>query len=229
MAEETIAQSEALYAKNDIRGNYEFLTKAFEGGQQHPDVVWRYARSCYDTAMESTDKAERQKQIEKGLALIKSAAEMQPNNFAVQKWHGILLGSLGDFLATKDKIANAFVIRDCFKKATELNPNDAASQHCLGKWCWSVLQIGWLERQAASLLFGTPPSSTYEECESHLLAAHKLNSQMVYNSLLLGDLNYQQKKYADAKQYYELAVGCPVVSENGKRQQQEAREKLAKC
>lgn len=127
---------------------------------------------------EVPDKEEKKKLIERGLGIAKAAIDAQPDNALCHKWYGILLGTMGDFLATKEKIANAYVVRDHFKRATELLPNDGTCQHCMGKWCWSILQIGWLERQAASLLFGTPPTSSYDECAGYLLAAAKLDPTM---------------------------------------------------
>lgn len=227
--EEIVKTSDELHGKLDVKGNYELLTKSFEGGAQHPDIMWRYGRSCYDVAQESTDKNERHELIKKALELVKAAVAAQPDNFAAHKWHGIVLSSYGDFIPTKEKIANAYVIRDEFKRATELNPGDSTALHCLGKWCYGVMQISWIERQAASLLFGTPPTSTYEESEKYFMASHKIAPAEAYNLLALGDVNYQQKKYPQAKQWYELAAGCPVVTENSKRMQKEALAKAAKC
>lgn len=227
--EEVVLQADNFHKKEDIQSNYKLLEETFQGGNQDPEITWRLGRSCYDMAQETTDKPEKEKQIRRGLELVKASLEAKPDNFAVHKWNGIMLGSLGDFIPTKEKIANAYTIRDHFKKATELNPEDCTSFHCMGKWCWSVLQIGWVERQAASLLFGTPPSSTYEECEEYLLKSAKLEMNQVYNNALLGDLYYQQKKWGDAKTWYQHAIDCPVVTENHKRQNAEAKTKLAKC
>lgn len=226
---EVVAQADACHQKEDIHGNYKVLEEAYQGGYQDPEILWRLGRSCYDLAQETTDKAERQKQLTRGLELVKASLASKPDSFAVHKWTGILISSMGEFISTKEKIANAFVIRDHFSKATELNPDDCTSWHCLGKWSWSVLQIGWVERQAASLLFGTPPTSTYGECEEFLLKSAKLEMNQVYNCTLLGDLYAQQKKWGDAKIWYEHALACPVVTENHKRQHEEAKSKLAKC
>lgn len=227
--EDIIAKADAFHKAEDIHANFKTLEEAYASGNQDPEILWRLGRACYDQAQETTDKAEKQKHITRALELEKAAVEQLPNNFAAQKWCGIVLSATGEFIPTKEKIANAYIIRDHFLKATELNPNDCTSAHCLGKWCWSVLQIGWIERQAASLLFGTPPTSTYEECEEYLLKSAKLEMNQVYNNLLLGDLYYQQKKWADAKKWYQHAIECPVVTENQKRQHEEAKAKLAKC
>eukprot|EP00744_Colponema_vietnamica_P007921 GILI01011345.1.p1 GENE.GILI01011345.1~~GILI01011345.1.p1 ORF type:complete len:240 (-),score=63.52 GILI01011345.1:58-753(-) len=227
--ESKIIAADAFHASNKIRENYDLLNELFKEDTKNPELLWRLARANYDLAVETTKKEDSQLLTEKGLELINEAKEKIPDNFNVYKWQGILLGKKGDFLATKEKIANAFIIRDNFKKAIELNPKDSTSQFCMAKWCWSILQVGWMERQAASLLFGTPPTSTYEECEKYLQDAWALNQEGVHTALLLGDLYYQQKKYPDAKKWFDTAATCPAVTDNQKRQVDEAKTKSSKC
>jgi hypothetical protein len=46
---------------------------------------------------------------------------------------------------------------------------------------------------------------------------------------MLGDLHYQQSKYAEAKGWFEKAAACPVVTEIQKLQKAEAEKKAGKC
>mmetsp|Transcript_28817 Transcript_28817/g.33272 ORF Transcript_28817/g.33272 Transcript_28817/m.33272 type:complete len:230 (-) Transcript_28817:63-752(-) len=222
------AEADRLQAAHNYVDEKAVLFGAIDNGNAHPQILWRAGRICYDLAGESTDKGHREELIRKGFDFVKKSVDEDPNNFASQKWVGILYGSLGEFIPTKEKIANAFTIRDHFLKAIELNPNDATTQHCMGKWCWSILQIGWVERQAASLLFGTPPTSTYDECRGFLLASDNIEPT-IHNCLALGDLYYQEKNYAEAKKWFEKALTLPAVTENHKRQHKEAASKRDSC
>ena len=49
------------------------------------------------------------------------------------------------------------------QRAIECDASDATSMHLLGQWCYSVVSIPWYQRKIASVLFATPPHSTYEE------------------------------------------------------------------
>ena len=89
--------------------------------------------------------------------------------------------------------------------------------------------IGWVERQAAALLFGTPPTSTFEECEGYLLKSAEIAPMQSFNNLLLGDLYAAYKKWPEANKWYSAAIDCPATTDNQKRQQEEARTKLGKC
>jgi hypothetical protein len=200
------------------------LEAAFQRGERHPEVLWRLGRACYDVAEESTDPAVRKKNFERGLGLANESVTINPKSFAAHKWTGILLGSYGDFIPTKKKIANAYVIRDHFVAATELNPNDSTSHYCLAKWCWSMIQISWLERQAANVLFGAPPKCVLDEAKASLLKSQAIDDT-VYTDSLLGDVFAEEKKWSEAAKWYAKAAACPAVSESQKRQQTEAVRK----
>lgn len=224
-----IKEADELHKTNKFEENYKLLSSIYEKGERDPQLLWRLGRANYDMAINAAEKADNEKFTNAGLELVSEAKEKLPDEFASHKWFGILLGQKGDFVATKEKIANAYIIRDSFKKAVELNAQDPTSYYCLAKWCWGVLQVGWMERQAASLLFGTPPTSTYEECEEYLMASHKLDDKQIYVHLLLGDVKYQTKKYSDAKIWYEAATKLEAVTPNQKAQQAEAAAKAKKC
>lgn len=219
-------EAEEVLAKPDIKGCHEILTKAYDGGERHPEILWRLARSYYEMAEELSDKKEKDPFLKKGLELCKESVEKDGNNFASQKWLGILISEQN--VSTKEKIANAYIIRDHFLKAIELNPTDATSLHCMGNWCYSVLQVGWLERKAAALIFGEPPSSTYEECLKYLLASAEAGNT-IHNSTLIGDAYYQQSKYNEAKEWYQKAIDMPATTELQKRNHDKAVEKIKKC
>lgn len=220
------AESEAILAKPDIKGCHDCLLGAYEKGVHHPEILWRLSRSYYEMAEETTDKKVSTPLLKTGLDLCRQSVAADPNNFASRKWHGILLSAQD--VGTKDKIGNAYKIRDDFLKAVELNPKDATSLHCMGNWCFSVVQVGWLERKAAALIFADPPSSTNEECLKYLLASAEVGDT-IHNATMIGDVYYSQSKYDEAKQWYTKAVGMPATTELQKRNAGKAQDKLAKC
>lgn len=46
---------------------------------------------------------------------------------------GIIISAVGDFEGTKASIANSYLIRNHWRRAVELNPNDATAHHLLGR------------------------------------------------------------------------------------------------
>ena len=58
-----------------------------------------------------------------------------------------------------------------------MSPRDATLHHMMGVWCYEVASLGWVKRQLASALFGTPPTSTYDEAVAHLLESERLAAE----------------------------------------------------
>jgi hypothetical protein len=111
------------------------------------------------------------------------------------------------FSQMQAQIANAFIIKDHFTQATTLNPNDALSWSLMGRWAYSVASIGWFERQAASLLFATPPSATYEEALEHFLHAEQVSPGFsVGNALQLGKTYIALSNTAEARKWLQRYV-----------------------
>ena len=205
------------------------LQQLYDDGHREAEVLWRLARSHYLTSLELSEKAAQQPHVEVALTYTKAAVDTEPDNWAAHKWHGIVLGGTGKFRSTKENVAQSFVIRDHLKKAIELNPNDPTALFTMGVWCWKVLQITWLERQAATLLFGAPPTSTYEECENYFLRSQEVDPKQTHNMLALGDLYYQQKKWEEAKKWYAATANCTPLTQKATREIEEAQRKLGKC
>ena len=139
--------------------------------------------------------------------------------------HSLLVG---DFQGTKEKIANAFKIKEHALKANELQPKDATTLHLLGRWCFGVSNIGWMERKLASTLFGTPPESTYDEALKYFLEAHEVNPEMRRNLLYIGDTYVALKQKPQAAEFYQKLVDMETTSAFDKSLQDEAKQKLSK-
>ncbi len=105
------------------------------GAEPDDEVLWRLARACRFLAMDkSTPAAQRKAFAERGLAYATRAVDVNPNNWAAQKWLGISYSVVGEFKSVKEQLQNAFTIRACFDRALELNPRDATTAHLIGTW-----------------------------------------------------------------------------------------------
>lgn len=167
--------SEADKAVGDSR-NVEAL-QILSAMQQQDDkdweLLWRLARANYlvgenvegDTAKDHMFRAHE-------LAL--KAVAVTDKDANVHKWVAITTGKIGDYTDTKSKIQNSFLIKEHALKAQELNPHDATIAHILGRWCFGVANISFIERGIASALFASPPVSSFEEALEHFLRHEQL-------------------------------------------------------
>ncbi|KAM9952956.1 hypothetical protein ACTFIW_006300 [Dictyostelium discoideum] len=224
-AQEIVDKVDQLHLEREFVKISELLT---EGHKQYPEdveIMWRLARSYFDKNEEVANKDEKKKLIEQALELTNKASTINPNHWAVHKWLAILISALGDHISSKEKIANAFKIKDHAVKANELKPNDATTLHLLGRWCFSISSIGWIERTAASALFGTPPTSTYDEALTYFLEAYKCDPTNIRNVLFTGDTYAALKDNTKAKEFYKIAAAIEPKSEFDKNLVKEAQNK----
>ncbi|KAJ1453842.1 hypothetical protein M885DRAFT_566954 [Pelagophyceae sp. CCMP2097] len=141
-------------------------------------VEWQTARAYYD-AGELLDDKNRETYFRAGLASAEAAVALEPDGGLSNKWFAILLGSLGDFLSTKEKVKNSSVIKQALDKASAELPDDATVLKALGQWAFKVASISFLERQVAKAIFGTPPTSTFKEARADALKPEAKTKAMI--------------------------------------------------
>jgi hypothetical protein len=140
------------------------------------DVEWRYARACLDAANALPEKDPKREGLTfEGLRAAERAAALAPDDGLAQKWLGVMLGSVGDFQTTKEKIQNSYKVREALDAAYKLRPDDATVALALGQWCLKVAGVSFVERGLARAIFGgSPPESTYAEALKFFRKAQEL-------------------------------------------------------
>ncbi|XP_041513113.1 regulator of microtubule dynamics protein 1 isoform X2 [Microtus oregoni] len=160
--EEILEQADYLYESGETEKLYQLLTQYKES--EDAELLWRLARASRDIAQLSrTSEEEKKVLVYEALEYAKRALEKNESSFAAHKWYAICISDVGDYEGIKVKIANAYIIKEHFQKAIELNPKDATSIHLMGIWCYTFAEMPWYQRRIAKVLFANPPTSTYEE------------------------------------------------------------------
>ncbi|EPQ16497.1 Regulator of microtubule dynamics protein 1 [Myotis brandtii] len=170
--EEVLQQADYLYESGETERLYQLLIQHKDS--EDAELLWRLARASRDLAQLSGTSAEEKKAlVYEALEYAKRALEKNEASFAAHKWCAICISDVGDYEGIKAKIANAYVIKEHFEKAIELNPKDATSIHLMGIWCYTFAEMPWYQRRIANMLFAAPPSSTYEEALGYFQKAEQ--------------------------------------------------------
>jgi len=130
-------------------------------------------------------------------------------------WFAIVLEALGQGKELRDKIADAFVIKEHYLKSLQSKPQNAVVLHCLGSWCFTIASINWFERKLAQTLFLDPPTSTYEEALGYFLAAEEVSPNFYsLNLLFIAKCYVRLKEEVKAGDFFQRVVHfAPVRSE----------------
>lgn len=224
--EKVIKDADELFAENDIVRLYELLVAHKDTG--NADVMWRLARAACHMGKIGTDTEAKKGYTYEAFQYIQRALQLNDQNFACHKWYAILLDYVGEYEGTKQRITSAYKVKEHLLRAIELNPRDATTIHSLGYWCFTIADLPWYQRKVASVIFATPPSSTYEEALKYFLDAEREDPNFYsMNLLLLGKTFLRLNDKDKAKNYLLRTRDYHVKTEDDKKAHKEAVELLA--
>uniref|UniRef100_A0A8B9U0R1 Regulator of microtubule dynamics protein 1 n=1 Tax=Anas zonorhyncha TaxID=75864 RepID=A0A8B9U0R1_9AVES len=214
---EVIEQADYLYGSGETEKLYRLLVQ--HKNSEDAELLWRLARASRDLAQLSSTSAEEKRQlVYEALEYAKKALEKNESNFAAHKWYAICISDVGDYEGIKVKIANAFVIKEHFQRAIELNPKDATSIHLMGIWCYSFAEMPWYQRKIAAMLFATPPTSTYQEALRYFHMAEEADPNFYSKNLLfLGKAYLKLNNKKMALLWLSKAKDYPAHTEEDKQ------------
>ncbi|KAF0691844.1 Aste57867_16998 [Aphanomyces stellatus] len=224
-----IAHADALYANVQFKELKTYLDENLGHYPTSVELLWRSARACQDLTTETADTETKKELVFEGMKLAERAYEANPNDAMSNKWMGIMISSCGNYRDTSEKIKGAFKIKNFISRAIELNPTDATAHNILGQWCLAFANLSWLEKQAATMLFGRPPAATYDEAVRHFHDAENISPGFwKKNAFLLGDTYAKMKNYEEAKLWLVKAKQIPIKTTEDKDVQKDIDALLAK-
>eukprot|EP00124_Ichthyophonus_hoferi_P003049 Ihof_evm9s240 gene=Ihof_evmTU9s240 len=189
----TIDESDRLYdhGKGDKHEVYTYLIGALSCDPGNIELVWRCSRAAFDLSVLKKDKEEKKELVYKAHEYALRALDLNNKHYAAHKWYAITLSTIGDYEGTTKKIENAFLVKDHFEEAIRINSKDPTTYHLLGLWHYTVADMGWYTRKAASIIFTSPPESNFEKALEYFLLAEGIESMFYKKNAL-----YTGKTYA---------------------------------
>lgn len=176
----------------------------------NPEYLWRLAKATHtyaDVVGEQGDKTKKQQLAYEALKITSTALALTDDSANVHKWYAICLGSVGEYETVQNKIKNGFTFKEHTLLAMRLNPSDDSLHHLLGRWCYEVAQLSWIERKVATALYGEVPGASLEEARNHFLEAETLRQQGVWheNRLFIAKTYIGEGQYANAVKWLAKA------------------------
>jgi tetratricopeptide (TPR) repeat protein len=221
--------SDQLYKEEKWKELFEYLQEVLGSGHDL-ELTWRFLRGGYrygKQALEARDNSEAERIADTAMERGERALEENDGHVNLHKWAGILLGLVGDIKGIKNRIQSSFLIREHFTKALELKPGEHFIRHLLGRWCYQVASVSWLQRKMASAIFATPPTSSFDEAFSYFSAAEEASPGFFKaNWLWLGKCLVQMSRTAEAKQWLVKLMDTEPDTIDDKEARREAEELL---
>ncbi|RWS28845.1 regulator of microtubule dynamics protein 1-like protein [Leptotrombidium deliense] len=208
LLEDTSTNKTELY--NKIKSGLEkFGTKA--------DILWRLAKATHllsIAADKDGDKEKKKKLAYETLEYAKSSLEKDSSNSECHKWYAIAIGSMSDYVSTKEKIENGNEFKTHVDAALAIRPLDPTLHHMLGRWHMEIAKLTWVEKKVASALFSKVPDSTYDTALPCFLKAYELKPKWKENLLCISNAYIALKKYDEAVKWIEDGLSIRVKGED---------------
>ncbi|XP_012224273.1 regulator of microtubule dynamics protein 1-like [Linepithema humile] len=221
-----VAKADAFFDQGDYKSIYDLLSNYKDS--KDVEILWRLSRALYKMSETASD-IEAKKLIYEGYDLISIALDIQEDHYAVHKWLSIFLNRKTAFEGTKAQIKEIYNVKIHLLRASELNPTDATTLYMLGCWCYEVSDLAWYQRKIASLVFGEPPTSSFEEALIYLENAEKVDPNFYsHNLLMLGKTYLKLNRKEDAIKYLKKAAEFPARNDDDQKAKQEAQKILSK-
>ncbi|XP_039994273.1 regulator of microtubule dynamics protein 2 isoform X5 [Xiphias gladius] len=208
--------------ESDKRESLNILLEQREQFGQNSTFLWRLTRAYCDVHDVSSTLEEKKTHAETGKKVGEEAVSLNPTCAESHQWYAIMCGIMAEYDTVQNKIKNGYIFKDHLDKAIELKPQDPMSYYLLGRWCYAVAQLSWIERKVATTLFGEPPSATVEDALKNFLKVEEINPgysklNYVFLAKCYKDLGHREK----AVKMYEAACSMNTVSKEDEEAQKE--------
>ncbi|KAG7159566.1 Regulator of microtubule dynamics protein 3-like [Homarus americanus] len=182
----------------------------------NPEFLWRVAKATRNMAAiqeKLGNEKDKETLICDAFGYAAKALDLDKENAEIHKWYAILAGARGEFLGIRERVKSGTIFKKHIDRALQLKAKDSTLHHLLGRFCYEVSQLSWLEKRAATALFGEVPSSTYEEALHHFTAAEMLRpSGWKENRLFVAKCHIQLNNYSTAASWLERAAVAPIIT-----------------
>ncbi|NXJ67994.1 RMD3 protein, partial [Rostratula benghalensis] len=139
------------------------------------EFLWRLARAHSDMSEITEDADEKRSYASDGKEEMEVALQKWDQSAECHQWYAVLCGQLAEHESIQKRIQTGYVFKEHIDKAIALKPEDPRAYYLLGRWCYQVSHLGWLEKKTASALFEAPPTATVQDALQNFLRVEELS------------------------------------------------------
>nr|XP_020509594.1 regulator of microtubule dynamics protein 3 [Labrus bergylta]XP_020509595.1 regulator of microtubule dynamics protein 3 [Labrus bergylta] len=212
-----LAQSDILHtgdARLKAEGFQLLLDNRAEYGDSR-EFLWRLARAYSDMYESTDDKQEKKNYAQRGRQEAELALKKNGLNAECHKWLAVLSGLTSQHESMHSKLKSSHILKEHLDRAIALRDDDPMCFYLLGRWCYEVATLDWLEKKAAAALYQSPPTSTLHDALENFLKAEELSpgfSKTV--RLYIAKCHQELGNISEATNWTELALKMNTSSDD---------------
>ncbi|XP_030260900.1 regulator of microtubule dynamics protein 3 [Sparus aurata] len=208
-----LAQSDVLHtgdANLKAEGFRLLLDNKAEYGDSR-EFLWRLARAYSDMYKSTEDKQEKTTYAQQGREEAESALKKKGLDAKCHKWFAVLTGLPSQYESMHSKLKSSHILKEHLDRAIALTEDDPLCFYLLGRWCYEVATLDWLEKKAAAALFHSAPTTTLHDALENFLKAEELSpgfSKTV--RLYIAKCHMELGNISEASNWTVLALKMPT-------------------
>ncbi|XP_041813995.1 regulator of microtubule dynamics protein 3 [Chelmon rostratus] len=212
-----LAQSDILHtgdASLKAEGFRLLLDSRAEYGDSR-EFLWRLARAYSDMYKSTEDKQEKKTYAQQGREEAEMALKKNSLNAEYYKWFAVLTGLTSQHESMHSKLKSSRILKEHLDRAIALRDDDPMCFYLLGRWCYEVATLDWLEKKAAAALYQSPPTTTLHDALENFLKAEELSpgfSKTV--RLYIAKCHKELGNISEATNWTELALMMSTNTNN---------------
>ncbi len=161
--------------------------------------------------------AEKQKYFHIGQYLAIKGIGLDDKNAEAHYAYALALGRINENASSKQKIANAKLIKKEVDRSIELNPKQAGAYHILGRWNATIAGFNAFEKVMVNSFFGgVPPGGSYENAIKAFQTAISLEPKNMIHQMEIATTYYNMGNKIYAKVWLDKAMALPVITDDDK-------------
>ncbi|XP_068432597.1 regulator of microtubule dynamics protein 3 [Clinocottus analis] len=220
-----LAQSDVLHTGDaclKANGFRLLLDNRAEYGDSR-DFLWRLARAYSDMYECTEDKQEKKTYAQQGQEEAEAALKKNGLNAECHKWFAVLTGLTSKHGSMHGKLKGSHIVKEHLDRAIALRDDDPMCFYLLGRWCYEVATLDWLEKKAAAALYQDPPSATLLDALENFLKAEELGPGFSRTVRLnIAQCHKELGNISEATNWTELALKTPTNSDDNELSKLEA-------
>jgi tetratricopeptide (TPR) repeat protein len=177
----------------------------------------QYASYCYSKYgyYYVAAEAEKMKYYKSAEYLAKKALKINEASADAHYAYAMALGRINENASSKQKIANAKLIKAEVDRAIVLNPKQAGAYHILGRWHRTIANFSAIEKAMINSFFGgVPPGGSHQDAIKAFMSAVALEPKYMNHQFELAQTYYDMGKKVEAKLWAQKALEITPANED---------------
>src|ERR1017187_254375 len=208
-ADQDLATGDAALAKFDLPTALKAYRAAHAQSPDSYEATWKLARAFCDTSTLSKDPTEQKQCCVDAEQLARAAVKLNPGDSKGHAYLAVAVGKLALYEGGKRKVELASEVQKESERAIKLNDQEDLAYHVLGVWNREMVELNWVLRKFAELIYGKFPAASLDDAIRDLERPCQIDPTPIPHRVDLGIPLASARRWTEANDSLEKALAMP--------------------